>query len=200
MSCKFRKATNACCSNALCLASHRFSPDSTTYRWNSTSWDEFARKWNKPVHTFLLRHVYTSTMTNYQLSRQSATFVTFLLSAAVHELVMVIVTKKFRLDWFHTIELVCFTHIHTSECTFFWCRSVFLSSLIKPGINSRSQDDPDPSDCHGTNSLHSSKQDIRKYRLLGGTIRGVPVAMCFLLCILGNDIDNTMNYVLATIL
>jgi sterol O-acyltransferase len=25
--------------------------------WNSSSFDQFARKWNKPVHEFLLRHV-----------------------------------------------------------------------------------------------------------------------------------------------
>ncbi|KAJ7170500.1 MBOAT, membrane-bound O-acyltransferase family-domain-containing protein [Mycena crocata] len=65
--------------------------------WNSTSWDEFSRKWNKPVHTFLLHHVYASTMASYQLSRTSAMFFTFLLSACVHELVMVVVTKKFRM-------------------------------------------------------------------------------------------------------
>ncbi|KAI1793521.1 MBOAT-domain-containing protein [Ganoderma leucocontextum] len=64
--------------------------------WNSTSWDEFSRKWNKPVHTFLLRHVYASTMSSYKLTRQSAMFFTFLLSAAAHELVMAIVTKKIR--------------------------------------------------------------------------------------------------------
>ncbi|KAJ7116070.1 MBOAT, membrane-bound O-acyltransferase family-domain-containing protein [Mycena epipterygia] len=65
--------------------------------WNSTSWDEFSRKWNKPVHTFLLHHVYASTMASYKLSRSSAMFITFLLSACVHELVMVVVTKKFRM-------------------------------------------------------------------------------------------------------
>jgi len=68
--------------------------------WNSTSWDEFSRKWNKPVHTFLLRHVYASTMSSYKLSRQSAMFLTFLLSAAVHELVMAVVTKKIRMYLF----------------------------------------------------------------------------------------------------
>ncbi len=26
--------------------------------WNSTTFEEFNRKWNKPVHTFLYRHVY----------------------------------------------------------------------------------------------------------------------------------------------
>ncbi|WVQ74465.1 hypothetical protein IAR50_004066 [Cryptococcus sp. DSM 104548] len=64
--------------------------------WNSTSWDQFSRKWNKPVHTFLLRHVYASTMSSLQLSRTSAAFVTFLLSALCHELVMAVVTKKIR--------------------------------------------------------------------------------------------------------
>jgi sterol O-acyltransferase len=64
--------------------------------WNATSWDEFSRKWNKPVHTFLLRHVYASSISGYGLSRQSAMFFTFLLSASVHELVMAIVTKKIR--------------------------------------------------------------------------------------------------------
>ncbi|WWC91037.1 uncharacterized protein L201_005977 [Kwoniella dendrophila CBS 6074] len=64
--------------------------------WNSTSWDVFSRKWNKPVHTFLLRHVYASSMTGLQLSKTSAAFVTFLLSACCHELVMAVVTKKLR--------------------------------------------------------------------------------------------------------
>ncbi|KAL0953816.1 hypothetical protein HGRIS_004996 [Hohenbuehelia grisea] len=65
-------------------------------QWNSTSWDEFSRKWNKPVHAFLLRHVYASTISTYKLSKTSALAVTFLLSACAHELVMAIVTQKFR--------------------------------------------------------------------------------------------------------
>ncbi|KAJ3544713.1 hypothetical protein NM688_g5710 [Phlebia brevispora] len=73
--------------------------------WNATSWDEFSRKWNKPVHTFLLRHVYASSMSSYKLSKQSAMFFTFLLSAAVHELVMAIVTKKIRMYLF-TLQLI----------------------------------------------------------------------------------------------
>jgi MBOAT, membrane-bound O-acyltransferase family len=65
-------------------------------RWNSTSWDEFARKWNKPVHVFLLRHVYAATIMKYRVSRSTAMLLTFLLSACVHELVMAVVTRKFR--------------------------------------------------------------------------------------------------------
>ncbi|KIK93518.1 hypothetical protein PAXRUDRAFT_34014 [Paxillus rubicundulus Ve08.2h10] len=69
--------------------------------WNSTSWDEFSRKWNKPVYHFLLRHVYAPSLAAYPpLSRTGAMIVTFLLSAAVHELVMVIVTRKIRLYLF----------------------------------------------------------------------------------------------------
>ena len=64
--------------------------------WNSTSWDEFSRKWNRPVHSFLLRHVYASTITGYGLSRTQAMFATFLLSACAHELVMIVVTHKIR--------------------------------------------------------------------------------------------------------
>ncbi|KAF9038453.1 MBOAT, membrane-bound O-acyltransferase family-domain-containing protein [Panaeolus papilionaceus] len=70
------------------------------YRWNSTSWDEFSRKWNKPVHTFLLRHVYAATIMSYKFSKTTAMFVTFLLSACVHELVMAVVTRKFRMYLF----------------------------------------------------------------------------------------------------
>ncbi|KAF8202275.1 MBOAT, membrane-bound O-acyltransferase family-domain-containing protein [Pholiota molesta] len=69
-------------------------------RWNSTSWDEFSRKWNKPVHTFLLRHVYAATILSYRLSKTSAMFVTFLLSAGAHELVMMVVTRKIRMYLF----------------------------------------------------------------------------------------------------
>ncbi|KAJ4475066.1 MBOAT, membrane-bound O-acyltransferase family-domain-containing protein [Lentinula aciculospora] len=75
-----------------CFADRQFYED----WWNSTSQAEFSRKWNKPVHSFLLRHVYASTMMSHKLSRKSAMFVTFLLSACIHELVMVVVTKKFR--------------------------------------------------------------------------------------------------------
>lgn len=78
--------------------------------WNSTSWDEFSRKWNRPVHTFLLRHVYASTMSSYKLTRQSAMFFTFLLSAGAHELVMAVVTKKIR---FYLFALQVSVHAHS---------------------------------------------------------------------------------------
>ncbi|KAG8819609.1 hypothetical protein FRC17_010375 [Serendipita sp. 399] len=64
--------------------------------WNSTSFDQYARKWNKPVHTFLLKHVYASTLSYKAVGKASAAFLTFFLSACIHELVMAVVTKKIR--------------------------------------------------------------------------------------------------------
>ncbi|KAF2807585.1 MBOAT-domain-containing protein [Mytilinidion resinicola] len=64
--------------------------------WNSVSWDQYARDWNRPVHNFLLRHVYHSSISAFHLSKSSATFVTFLLSAVVHEVLMFCLFKKVR--------------------------------------------------------------------------------------------------------
>jgi len=64
--------------------------------WNSVTWDQYARDWNRPVHTFLLRHVYHSSISTFHLSKHAATFVTFLLSALVHEMCMAIMFKKVR--------------------------------------------------------------------------------------------------------
>jgi sterol O-acyltransferase len=64
--------------------------------WNSTSWDQYARDWNRPVHNFLLRHVYHSSISSLRVSKQVATLITFMLSALVHELVMWCLFKKAR--------------------------------------------------------------------------------------------------------
>jgi sterol O-acyltransferase len=64
--------------------------------WNSVSWDQFARDWNRPVHVFLLRHVYHSSISSLKVNKHTATLITFLLSACVHELVMWCLFKKLR--------------------------------------------------------------------------------------------------------
>lgn len=64
--------------------------------WNSVSWDQYARDWNRPVHNFLLRHVYHSSISAFHLSRTQATFATFFLSAVVHELLMFCLFRKLR--------------------------------------------------------------------------------------------------------
>ncbi|KAF2157818.1 hypothetical protein K461DRAFT_326047 [Myriangium duriaei CBS 260.36] len=64
--------------------------------WNSVSFESYSRDWNRPVHNFLLKHVYNSSISTFHLSKKSATFITFLLSALVHELVMACLFKTFR--------------------------------------------------------------------------------------------------------
>lgn len=64
--------------------------------WNAVTWDEFARDWNVPVHRFLLRHVYHSSISSLHVHKQTATLITFFLSSIVHELVMACMTKKIR--------------------------------------------------------------------------------------------------------
>lgn len=64
--------------------------------WNSVSWDQFARDWNRPVHNFLLRHVYHSSISAMRVNKHTATIMTFFLSACVHELVMWCIFKKLR--------------------------------------------------------------------------------------------------------
>ncbi|PGH17760.1 hypothetical protein AJ79_00901 [Helicocarpus griseus UAMH5409] len=62
--------------------------------WNSCDWLEFSREWNIPVHHFLRRHVYFSSLTRF--SSSGAMFITFLVSSIGHELVMGCITKKIR--------------------------------------------------------------------------------------------------------
>jgi sterol O-acyltransferase len=80
------------------LAELTYFADRTFYDawWNSVSWDQFARDWNRPVHNFLLRHVYHSSISAMQVNKHTATIITFFLSACVHELVMWCIFKKLR--------------------------------------------------------------------------------------------------------
>ncbi|KAK3176050.1 hypothetical protein OEA41_007372 [Lepraria neglecta] len=73
-----------------CFADRHFYSD----WWNSCDWLEFSREWNIPVHHFLRRHVYGASRP--YVSRNTATLITFLVSAFGHELVMGCITKKLR--------------------------------------------------------------------------------------------------------
>ncbi|KAG6976079.1 hypothetical protein JG688_00001722 [Phytophthora aleatoria] len=73
--------------------------------WNSTTFDEFARKWNKPVHEFLLRHVYLETLDSYKISKTYATVFTFFMSAALHECVFILMFRTIKM-YFFTLQMV----------------------------------------------------------------------------------------------
>lgn len=80
-----------------------------------------------PVHAFLLRHVYASTITTYRLSKFQAAFFTFLLSALIHELVMAVVTKKIRFYLF-AMQVSVETHSHRKG------RRILTASILFPSL------------------------------------------------------------------
>ncbi|KAJ3369843.1 hypothetical protein GGF31_004915 [Allomyces arbusculus] len=98
--------------------------------WNSSSFDQFARKWNKPVHEFLLRHVYLESITSYKVSKANATYLTFFFSSCLHELAMIMVSKRVRFYLFalqmFQIPLIWFGRLEWSRRhrvvgnAFFW--------------------------------------------------------------------------------
>ena len=65
--------------------------------WNCVTWDEFSRIWNIPVHKFLLRHVYHSSISAFNFNKTQATLFTFFLSSVIHELSMYVIFKRMRL-------------------------------------------------------------------------------------------------------
>ena len=67
--------------------------------WNATSLDKFWRDWNRPVHEWCLRHIYVESMHYGHVSKRAATFITFLLSAVLHELLFSVAFKTAR-PWF----------------------------------------------------------------------------------------------------
>lgn len=64
--------------------------------WNCQTWYEFSKLWNKPVHKFLLRHVYHSSLSALKLSKGQATLFTFFVSSVVHELAMYVIFHRLR--------------------------------------------------------------------------------------------------------
>lgn len=65
--------------------------------WNCVTWDEFSRIWNIPVHKFLLRHVYHSSISAFNFNKTQATLFTFFLSSVIHELSMYVIFRRMRL-------------------------------------------------------------------------------------------------------
>ena len=101
--------------------------------WNSTSWDQYARSWNVPVHLFLVRHVYHSSISAFRLSRGAATFATFLLSALVHELVMFCLFKKVR-GYLFACQLLQVPLVALSRTRFFRARGVVGNVVFWIGL------------------------------------------------------------------
>ncbi|XP_048570327.1 diacylglycerol O-acyltransferase 1-1-like [Triticum urartu] len=57
--------------------------------WNAKTIDEYWRKWNMPVHKWIVRHIYFPCMRS-GISKEVAVFVSFFVSAVLHELVVAV--------------------------------------------------------------------------------------------------------------
>eukprot|EP01068_Selenidium_serpulae_P011889 Selendium_serpulae@DN5743_c0_g1_i12.p1 len=64
--------------------------------WNSTGFEGFNRLWNRPVHEFLLRHIYFESLLSLQVNKWKATLLTFLFSAIVHEAILAVCFRMVR--------------------------------------------------------------------------------------------------------
>jgi diacylglycerol O-acyltransferase-1 len=56
--------------------------------WNAGDLGEYWRKWNFPVHSFLIRHVYFP-LRRRKVHKSFALFMTFFVSAVAHEYVII---------------------------------------------------------------------------------------------------------------
>jgi hypothetical protein len=65
------------------------------------------RKWNRPVHTFLLRHIYLDVMRQYGASASTALYATFLVSIVLHEVVVWGITGR-SMPWLGLFSLLQF--------------------------------------------------------------------------------------------
>ena len=84
--------------------------------WNSTMFEEFSRKWNKPVHEYLLRHVYAESLYSLNLSKRNAAIFTFLVSIVIHEVIVIAITGIFRpyLAFFSLLQIPLQTVMRSS--------------------------------------------------------------------------------------
>ncbi|CAG9315834.1 unnamed protein product [Blepharisma stoltei] len=64
--------------------------------WNSNTFADFSRKWNRPVHQFLYKHVYLEAKERWGLTEKNAAYFTYFFSSLCHEMVVALVCKTIR--------------------------------------------------------------------------------------------------------
>ena len=72
--------------------------------WNSTTWDEFARKWNKQVHLWAMCHCYLPLIQRRKLSKMLAGILTFFISSVIHELALFMIFRFLR-PWIFILQM-----------------------------------------------------------------------------------------------
>eukprot|EP01122_Echinamoeba_exundans_P010906 TRINITY_DN4188_c0_g3_i1.p1 TRINITY_DN4188_c0_g3~~TRINITY_DN4188_c0_g3_i1.p1 ORF type:complete len:466 (-),score=44.19 TRINITY_DN4188_c0_g3_i1:89-1411(-) len=73
--------------------------------WNAKTFGDWWRKWNRPVHRWLSRHIYFDSMHTMKYEKDIAALATFALSALVHEIVLSVAFGMIRPILFTTVIL-----------------------------------------------------------------------------------------------
>eukprot|EP00002_Diphylleia_rotans_P015260 TRINITY_DN2961_c0_g1_i1.p1 TRINITY_DN2961_c0_g1~~TRINITY_DN2961_c0_g1_i1.p1 ORF type:complete len:596 (-),score=127.16 TRINITY_DN2961_c0_g1_i1:364-2151(-) len=63
--------------------------------WNTVSWSGYYRKWNIVVHKFLYRHIYMPCLFSMGYGKNGAMWMTFGISAVIHELILAVAFQYF---------------------------------------------------------------------------------------------------------
>lgn len=61
--------------------------------WNAGNLGEYWRKWNFPIHNFLIRHIYYP-LRRRKISKPVSLLITFLVSAAAHEYIIIGIFRR----------------------------------------------------------------------------------------------------------
>lgn len=97
--------------------------------WNSTTFDQFARKWNKPVHRYLYHHIYEESMRTYGFPKSYASMLTFLFSSCLHEFTMCVVSGKIKF-YFFFLQMLQIPLIYFGRLKIFQDRPSFSNMFI----------------------------------------------------------------------
>lgn len=64
--------------------------------WNADSVETFWKRWNLPTHSWFLRHAYLEFIHRFKLSKNLSVWLTFALSALMHEVIMAITFRSVK--------------------------------------------------------------------------------------------------------
>ena len=74
--------------------------------WNSTTFEQFARTWNLPVHNFIRHHVYEPFVLKLGLDRKRAMLYVFLLSSILHEAIVQVAFGKLVMPYLFLFQML----------------------------------------------------------------------------------------------
>lgn len=102
--------------------------------WNATSFDQWWRSWNVPVHEWMLRHIFSPFVEKLNLRKIGAMILTFLVSAVLHEFVLTVTFRMIRpmlgVSMLLQIVLIWFTRIPILRSNYIGNFLIWVSHFI----------------------------------------------------------------------